>query len=171
MCGITGFFGGDFTTTTLNESTLVGMADRLLTRGPDSSGIWLDASAKIGLAHRRLAIVDLSDAGHQPMGSHSDRYIITYNGEIYNSAEIRNELTEARLQPKWRGHSDTETILAGFDVWGVKETIARVKGMFAIAVWDKECEELSLVRDRIGEKPLYYGWQGSGSKRTFLFGS
>ena len=171
MCGITGFLGGDCTNTTLNESTLLDMADQLLTRGPDSSGIWLDASAKIGLAHRRLAIVDLSAAGHQPMSSGSDRYVITYNGEIYNTSEIRHDLTGARLQPKWRGHSDTEILLAAFDVWGIKETITRVKGMFAIAVWDKECEELSLVRDRIGEKPLYYGWQGSGSKRTFLFGS
>jgi asparagine synthase (glutamine-hydrolysing) len=171
MCGITGFLGGDCTNITLNESTLLDMADRLLTRGPDSSGIWLDSSAKIGLAHRRLAILDLSVAGHQPMNSGSDRYVITYNGEIYNNSEIRHDLTGARLQPKWRGHSDTETLLAAFDAWGIKETIRRVKGMFAIAVWDKECEELSLVRDRIGEKPLYYGWQGSGSKRTFLFGS
>jgi asparagine synthase (glutamine-hydrolysing) len=171
MCGITGFLGGDYTNITLNESTLLDMADRLLTRGPDSSGIWLDSSAKIGLAHRRLAIVDLSVAGHQPMSSGSNRYVITYNGEIYNSSEIRHDLTGARLQPKWRGHSDTETLLAAFDVWGIKETITRVKGMFAIAVWDRECEELSLIRDRIGEKPLYYGWQGSGSKRTFLFGS
>ena len=171
MCGITGFLGGDYTNITLNESTLLNMADRLLTRGPDSSGIWLDSSAKIGLAHRRLAIVDLSVAGHQPMSSGSDRYVITYNGEIYNNSEIRHDLTGARLQLKWRGHSDTETLLAAFDAWGIKETIRRVKGMFAIALWDKEREELSLVRDRIGEKPLYYGWQGSGSKRTFLFGS
>ena len=171
MCGITGFLGGDFTTPTLNESTLVSMSDQLVMRGPDSSGTWLDASSKIGFAHRRLAVVDLSDAGHQPMGSQSGRYRITYNGEIYNSAEIRNELTKARLHPKWRGHSDTETILAGFDAFGVEETIKRVKGMFAIAIWDREYEELSLVRDRVGEKPLYYGWQGSGSKRTFLFGS
>jgi len=171
MCGITGFLGGDFTTSTLNESTLMDMADQLVTRGPDSSGIWLDASAKIGLAHRRLAIVELSTAGHQPMSSHSTKYTITYNGEIYNSAEIRNELTKAGLQPKWRGQSDTETLLAAFDCWGVKEAIRRVRGMFAFAVWDRESEELSLVRDRIGEKPLYFGWQGSGSKRTFVFGS
>lgn len=171
MCGIAGFLGGDFTTITLNESTLVSMSDQLVMRGPDSSGTWLDASSKVGFAHRRLAIVDLSDAGHQPMDSQSGRYTITYNGEIYNSAEIRNELTKARLQPKWRGHSDTETILAGFDAFGIEETVKRVKGMFAFAVWDRKCEELSLVRDRIGEKPLYYGWQGTGSKRTFLFGS
>ena len=120
MCGITGFLGGDYTNITLNESTLLNMADRLLTRGPDSSGIWLDSSAKIGLAHRRLAIVDLSVAGHQPMSSGSDRYVITYNGEIYNNSEIRHDLTGARLQPKWRGHSDTETLLAAFDAWGIK---------------------------------------------------
>jgi len=171
MCGIVGFLGGDHTNITLNRSTLSDMADRLLTRGPDSSGIWLDSSSKIGLAHRRLAVVDLSAAGHQPMSSGSGRYVISYNGEIYNNSEIRHDLTRARLQPKWRGHSDTETLLAAFDAWGIKETIRHLKGMFAIAVWDKECEELSLVRDRIGEKPLYYGWQGVGSKRTFLFGS
>ena len=171
MCGIAGFLGGDFTNITLEESTLSEMANLLFKRGPDSSGIWLDASTKIGLAHRRLAVVDLSETGHQPMISDSDRYVITYNGEIYNSSKIRHELTVAKLQPKWRGHSDTETLLAGFDVWGIKETIIRVKGMFAIAVWDKKSKELSLIRDRIGEKPVYYGWQGSGSKQTFLFGS
>ena len=171
MCGIVGFLGGDFTNDQSTIALLKGMSDQLEKRGPDSAGIWVDSSSEVALGHRRLAVVDLSDAGHQPMSSCSDRYIMTYNGEIYNSAEIRNDLTEARLQPKWRGHSDTETLLAGFDAWGVKETITRAKGMFAIAVWDRECEELSLVRDRIGEKPLYYGWQGSGSKRVFLFGS
>jgi asparagine synthase (glutamine-hydrolysing) len=150
---------------------LISMADQLKMRGPDSSGIWLDASSEIGFAHRRLAIVDLSTAGHQPMDSQSGRYSITYNGEIYNSVQIRNELTKAGLEPKWRGHSDTETILAGFDAFGIESTIKRVKGMFAIAIWDREHQELSLVRDRVGEKPLYYGWQGLGSKRTFLFGS
>ena len=171
MCGIVGFLGGDFTNDQSSIALLKGMSDQLEKRGPDSAGIWVDSSNEVALGHRRLAVVDLSDAGHQPMSSCSDRYIMTYNGEIYNSAEIRNDLTEARLQPKWRGHSDTETLLAGFDAWGVKETITRAKGMFAIAVWDRKCEELSLVRDRIGEKPLYYGWQGSGSKRVFLFGS
>tara|TARA_B110001450_G_C17647998_1_gene492054 strand:- start:140 stop:2104 length:1965 start_codon:yes stop_codon:yes gene_type:complete len=171
MCGIVGFLGGDLSTDKTREETLRRMSDKLITRGPDSAGDWSDPKQRISLAHRRLAVVDLSDAGHQPMCSSSGRYVMTYNGEIYNSAEIRNELTEARLQPQWRGHADTETLLAGFDAWGVKGTITRVKGMFAIALWDRECEELSLVRDRIGEKPLYYGWQGSGSKRTFLFGS
>ena len=123
MCGITGFLGGDFTTITLNESILLSMSEQLVMRGPDSSGTWLDASSKVGFAHRRLAIVDLSNAGHQPMDSPSGRYTITYNGEIYNSAEIRDELTKAQLQPKWRGHSDTETILAGVDVFGVEETV------------------------------------------------
>jgi len=171
MCGITGFLGGDYTNITLNESTLLDMADRLLTRGPDSSGIWLDSSAKIGLAHRRLAIVDLSDAGHQPMSSGSDRYVVTYNGEIYNSLEIRDELVKIEAAPVWRGHSDTEILLAGFDIWGIKDTISRCTGMFAIAIWDKKLEQLSLIRDRIGEKPLYYGWQDSGSDKVFIFGS
>lgn len=171
MCGIVGFLGGDFSADKTREETLGRMSDTLITRGPDSAGDWSDPKQRISLAHRRLAVVDLSDAGHQPMSSSSGRYVMTYNGEIYNSAEIRNELTEAGLQPKWRGHADTETLLAGFDAWGVKETITRAKGMFAIALWDTERKELTLVRDRIGEKPLYFGWQGSGSKRTFLFGS
>jgi asparagine synthase (glutamine-hydrolysing) len=171
MCGIAGFLGGDFKNIDLTKSTLKKMSEQLFSRGPDSSGVWFDASSKIGFAHTRLAIVDLTNAGHQPMCSSSGRYTMTYNGEIYNSAEIRNELNNAGIQTQWRGHSDTETLLAGFDAFGLKETIQRAKGMFAIAVWDKECQQLSLIRDRVGEKPLYYGWQGYGSKRTFLFGS
>lgn len=171
MCGITGFLGGNFSNKNKNKLILLEMSKQLFARGPDSSGIWLDDSSKIGLAHRRLSIVDLSSSGHQPMISSSRRYIITYNGEIYNSSDIRNDLTVDHLQPKWRGHSDTETLLAAFDAWGIKETIKRVNGMFAIAVWDRYSKSLSLIRDRIGEKPLYYGWQGSGSKKIFLFGS
>ena len=171
MCGIVGFLGGDFPEVGDNNTLLEEMSLQIKSRGPDSAGLWLDAVSKIAFAHRRLAIVDLSSAGHQPMRSGSDRYIMTYNGEIYNSHVIRAELMKSRSVQNWRGHSDTEVLLAGFDYWGVKETISRTSGMFAIAVWDRECEELILVRDRIGEKPLYYGWQGSGSKRTFLFGS
>lgn len=171
MCGIIGFLGGDFTNDQLSNAILEEMSDQIVKRGPDSAGIWLDSSTKIALGHRRLAIVDLSPAGYQPMTSGSNRYVMTYNGEIYNSDEIRNELIKSRVTVNWRGHSDTEILLAGFDAWGVKETVSRVTGMFAIAIWDKELEQLTLIRDRIGEKPLYYGWQGSGSNKVFLFGS
>ena len=171
MCGIIGFLGGDFTNDQLSSAILEEMSDQILNRGPDSAGIWLDSSTKIALGHRRLAIVDLSSAGYQPMTSGSNRYVMTYNGEIYNSNEIRNELIKSRVTLNWRGHSDTETLLAGFDAWGIRETVSRVTGMFAIAVWDKELEQLTLIRDRLGEKPLYYGWQGSGSNKVFLFGS
>jgi len=171
MCGIIGFLGGDFTNDQLSKVILEEMSDQLVNRGPDSAGIWLDSSSKIALGHRRLAVVDLSPAGYQPMTSGSNRYVMTYNGEIYNSNEIRNELIKSRVTVNWRGHSDTETLLAGFDAWGIRETISRVTGMFAIAVWDKELEQLTLIRDRLGEKPLYYGWQGSGSNKVFLFGS
>jgi len=171
MCGIIGFLGGDFTNYQLSNVILEEMSDQLVNRGPDSAGIWLDSSSKIALGHRRLAVVDLSPAGYQPMTSGSNRYVMTYNGEIYNSNEIRNELIKSRVTVNWRGHSDTETLLAGFDAWGIRETISRVTGMFAIAVWDKELEQLTLIRDRLGEKPLYYGWQGSGSNKVFLFGS
>lgn len=171
MCGLVGFLGGDFSNSQLNKDILEKMSDQIINRGPDSAGIWIDAPSKVGLAHRRLAIVDLSPAGHQPMTSSSNRYVMTYNGEIYNSSGIRGELIKSGVVQNWRGHSDTETLLAGFDAWGIKDTISRVTGMFAIAIWDKDLEQLTLVRDRVGEKPLYYGWQGSGINRTFLFGS
>ena len=171
MCGIVGYLGGDFSNSELNKSIIGEMSDQILKRGPDSSGTWIDPSNKIGLAHRRLAIVDLSAAGHQPMTSSSSRYVITYNGEIYNSIEIKEELIKIDRAPAWRGHSDTEILLAGFEAWGIKGTISRLTGMFAIAVWDKDLKELILIRDRIGEKPLYYGWQGTGSNKVFLFGS
>jgi asparagine synthase (glutamine-hydrolysing) len=171
MCGLIGFLGGDFSNSQLNKDLLEKMSDQIINRGPDSAGIWIDAPSKVGLAHRRLAIVDLSPAGHQPMTSSSNRYVIAYNGEIYNSSEIRSELIKSGVVQNWQGHSDTETLLAGFDAWGIKDTISCVIGMFAIAIWDKDLEQLTLVRDRVGEKPLYYGWQGSGINRTFLFGS
>ncbi len=171
MCGLVGFLGGDFSNSELNKSILEKMSDQLVSRGPDSAGIWIDAPSKVSLAHRRLSIIDLSPAGHQPMISNSNRYVISYNGEIYNIKEIKDQLIEIEAEPTWRGHSDTEILLAGFDVWGIKDTISRVTGMFAIAIWDKDLEQLTLVRDRVGEKPLYYGWQGSGSSKVFLFGS
>jgi asparagine synthase (glutamine-hydrolysing) len=173
MCGITGFL-----TTTGPESpeaTLSRMADAIRHRGPDDSGIWLDRASGIGLAHRRLSIVDLSLAGHQPMISSTGRYLLVFNGEIYNHLDLRSALIKVSAVdtalPQWQGHSDTETLLAGIETWGLEDTLRKTIGMFAIALWDKKTRTLSLARDRLGEKPLYYGWQGTGNERTFLFGS
>jgi asparagine synthase (glutamine-hydrolysing) len=167
MCGITGFLGG--TGKDMNAS-INSMTKTLVHRGPDNSGVWLDMESAIAFGHRRLAIVDLSPTGHQPMASPSLRYVITFNGEIYNHLDLRKML-ECGGGTRWRGHSDTETLLAGFDVWGIQGTLERVNGMFAFAVWDKLTRVLTLGRDRMGEKPLYYGWQGLGSDAVFLFGS
>jgi len=153
------------------------MANAIAHRGPDDSGAWADAQAGIALGHRRLSIVDLSPAGHQPMASASGRFVMAFNGEIYNHLELRRELEgmDPRLREddgnKWRGHSDTETLLAGFEHWGIEATLAKTVGMFAIALWDVQQRTLHLARDRFGEKPLYYGWAGSGAGRAFVFGS
>lgn len=140
------------------------MSATLIHRGPDDGGVWLDCEAGIALSHRRLSIQDISPAGHQPMKSPSARFMIVFNGEIYNHLAIRKEL--ASFEP-WRGHSDTETILAGFESWGIEATLKKTIGMFALAVWDKAERTLTLARDRMGEKPLYYGW----NRGVFLFAS
>ena len=147
------------------------MCSRLKERGPDDEGIWEDSLNAIGLGHRRLSIVDLSPAGHQPMLSANGALVLAFNGEIYNHQTLRAELEKAGLAPAWRGHSDTETLLAGFSAWGVQATVERCIGMFAFALWDREARTLLLGRDRLGEKPLYYGWQGQESEAVFLFGS
>lgn len=169
MCGFSGFLGG--APNIGFEAVLRAMGDALLHRGPDDGGVWWDPAAQIGLSHRRLSILDLSPAGHQPMVSPCERFVMAFNGEIYNHLLLRTELDKARLAPNWRGHSDTETLLAGFDAWGIKATVERCIGMFAFAVWDKQTRTLTLGRDRLGEKPLYYGWQRAGRDAVFLFGS
>lgn len=162
MCGIAGFLGFS---DDLTARAIVGhMASAITSRGPDDSGVWEDKQAEVALAHRRLSILDLSPAGHQPMQSGSGRYVIVFNGEIYNHLDLRAELADSN---NWRGHSDTETLLAAFDRWGVEGTLKKCVGMFAIALWDRELRTLTLARDRLGEKPLYYGWQ----KGVLLFGS
>lgn len=172
MCGFAGFLGGNSANSSLgDEGLLIQMASAIANRGPDDAGYWADSTRRIGMGHRRLAIVDLSAAGHQPMASGNGRYVIAFNGEIYNHMELRAQLQKAGLAPQWRGHSDTETLLAGFSAWGVQATVERLIGMFAFALWDRETHTLSLGRDRLGEKPLYYGWQGSGRNAVFLFGS
>lgn len=171
MCGFVGFFdtrpllGNDL------SSILSLMSNTIFSRGPDSGGQWLSDDFLVGFGHRRLAIVELSDAGQQPMFSASGRYVIAFNGEIYNHQNVRAAVSMTGSNLPWRGHSDTETLLAGFDEWGIQATVERCIGMFAFAVWDKQARTLTLGRDRLGEKPLYYGWQGTGSNATFLFGS
>jgi asparagine synthase (glutamine-hydrolysing) len=168
MCGIAGFFDGRGSAGKERlEATAQAMAQRLKHRGPDDAGVWADENVQMALAHRRLSIIDLSAAGHQPMISESGRYVIVYNGESYNFDEIRDEVGKDSVAPAWRGHSDTEVILAAMERWGVEKTIKRINGMFAFALWDRQGRVLTLARDRIGEKPLYYGWWG----QVFLFGS
>jgi len=171
MCGFTGVMQFQTKEKNIVELTLAKMTDAIQHRGPNSVGFWIDAEAGIALGHRRLAVLDLSPAGAQPMQSASGRYNIAFNGEIYNHLTLRTELEKSGLAPSWRGHSDTETLLAGFTAWGIQATIERCIGMFSFAVWDKETHTLSLARDRLGEKPLYYGWQGQGANAVFLFGS
>ena len=170
MCGITGFLGGDWSVEVISHR-LKAMTDAILSRGPDSHGQWLDVNAGIGLGHRRLSIVELSPAGAQPMTASSGRYVIAFNGEIYNHLDLRQEIARSGKNLNWRGQSDTETLLAGFDFWGIKATVEKAVGMFAFSVWDRQTRVLTLARDRLGEKPLYYGWQGSGRSAVFLFGS
>jgi asparagine synthase (glutamine-hydrolysing) len=166
MCGLTGFWQPGVEPGRMLEDVRA-MNDALLHRGPDDGGVWIDEACGIALGHRRLSIVDLSAEGHQPMTSASGRYVISFNGEIYNFAALRVELGREAGIDAWRGHSDTEVMLAAFDHWGVGEALRRLVGMFAIALWDRKQHVLQLVRDRFGEKPLYYGWMG----RCFLFGS
>ena len=142
-----------------------GMTRTILHRGPDDGGVWIEERGRVALGNRRLAIVDLSPEGHQPMESADGRYVITYNGEVYNFEELRRELE--RLGHGFRGHSDTEVILAAVTRWGLEASLKKFIGMFAIALWDRSEERLLLARDRIGKKPLYYGWFGD----TFVFGS
>ena len=172
MCGLTGIWA---TTIGLSDIQLredVGhMSAALEHRGPDDGGIWVSAECGLALGHRRLAILDLSPAGHQPMPSACGRFVLAFNGEIYNHQALRAALEADGVAPLWRGHSDTETLLAGFVSWGVEATLQRCVGMFAIALWDAKDKTLSLARDRCGEKPLYYGWTGVGDRTAFVFGS
>ncbi len=172
MCGITGFLGGArFESSTEDVALLSSMNGQLIHRGPDDEGVYFDPDSRVGLGHRRLSILDVSPLGHQPMKSAGGRYTMVFNGEIYNHLELRKQLQQLNSMIAWRGRSDTETLLAGFEAWGIKKTIEQTIGMFAIAVWDRTSQVLTLIRDRMGEKPLYYGWHGSGSRRVFLFGS
>lgn len=168
MCGFVGFMGGSTSNMRLDDDAILKrMADMITYRGPDDAGYWCDEDHHVGLGHRRLSIVDTSSAGHQPMVSVSSRFVLVFNGEIYNHRDIRDELTLNVPDFFWRGYSDTETLLAGFDNWGVTATLNRAIGMFAFALWDRVKKKLILGRDRFGEKPLYFGKHNG----TFLFGS
>jgi asparagine synthase (glutamine-hydrolysing) len=143
-------------------------------RGPDDAGSWADDSSGIALGFRRLSILDLSSAGYQPMHSASGRFVMTFNGEIYNHKDLRDLISASQLgKHPWRGHSDSETLLACFEAWGLLETLQKTVGMFAIALWDTHSQTLHLARDRFGEKPLYYGWATTASNvaSAFVFGS
>jgi asparagine synthase (glutamine-hydrolysing) len=168
MCGLAGFVdlergrGAD-----VLRDTAARMADTLRHRGPNDAGVWADAEAGVALGFRRLSIIDLTAEGHQPMHSASGRFVLVFNGEVYNFESLRRELETAGTAPAFRGHSDTEVMLAAFEAWGVEAAVRRFVGMFAFALWDRRERKLHLGRDRLGEKPLYYGRAGE----VFLFGS
>src|SRR6266705_6224378 len=147
MCGLTGFWRPGGFVEHDGLATVQKMGLLLVHRGPDNAGTWVDGKVGIALAHRRLSILDLSPAGHQPMVSASTRYVITFNGEVYN----HNALRVALERSHWRGHSDTETLLACFEAWGVESTLRKTVGMLAMALWDREERMLYLARDRMGE--------------------
>ncbi|MDA9801496.1 asparagine synthase (glutamine-hydrolyzing) [Candidatus Pseudothioglobus singularis] len=164
MCGFSGFIGYSSYRKNTLDSVSYKMGEAISHRGPDDSGVWYDSKAELTLIHRRLSILDLTSAGHQPMISSSGRYVISFNGEIYNHNDLRLKL-QGKI--RWKGSSDTETLLAMIEIKGLSETLEQIVGMFAFALWDKKEKSLYLARDRLGEKPLYYGWQ----KDVFLFGS
>ena len=172
MCGFTGYISSDpMDKFSNNESIIHEMTGSLIHRGPDSEGYWKDSSEGIVMGFRRLAILDTSSNGNQPMISNNGQFVIVFNGEIYNHLILRKEIERIKKNHQWSSGSDTETILCGFELWGIHETIQKCTGMFGFAVWCKKNKELVLGRDRLGEKPIYYGWQGESHDRVFLFGS
>ena len=163
MCGFVGVLSSTF----LNESTLQKMTRTLEHRGPDESTLWQDSLSGISLGHQRLSILELSNAGSQPMFSANGRFVLVYNGEIYNHLSCRKVLAESGFAVSWKGSSDTETLIEMISALGLERALKLTTGMFSLALWDKVEKKLFLARDRFGEKPLYYGWQGD----SFLFGS
>ena len=167
MCGIAGFWSPHELVDACARSVVRGMAEAIRHRGPDAGAEWVDCQSGIALAHRRLSILDLSSAGAQPMKDFTGRFVIVFNGEIYNHLDLRRRLEVENAVPAWRGHSDTETLLAAVASWGIQRALERACGMFAFALWDRSTRSLTLARDRLGEKPLYYGW----SNGALIFGS
>lgn len=168
MCGICGFFSKSSSS---YNNIIDNMSNTLLHRGPDNRGTWKDEKFGLFLGHQRLSILDLSNNGNQPMLSKSNRFILIFNGEIYNHQKLREELVLKNSSLIWQGGSDTETLLASIENWGIEKTLKKIVGMFAFAIWDKKERCLTLARDRVGEKPLYYGWQSKTGNPVFLFGS
>lgn len=168
MCGITGFIDSSISSREAFKININKMQNAIKHRGPDMSGFWINVEDKIAFGHQRLSILDLSQAGSQPMKSHSSRFVVVFNGEIYNHQEIRQKIENTTQDSyNWKGHSDTETLIQAFEVFGIENTLELITGMFSIAIWDQEMKVLSLARDRMGEKPLYYGNVGD----AFVFGS
>jgi asparagine synthase (glutamine-hydrolysing) len=165
MCGIAGFLASENLPFSRVETTIEAMTATIAHRGPDDSGTWIDAQAGVALGHRRLSILDLSPQGHQPMASEDGRYMIVFNGEVYNFGALRKQLEPSGH--RFRGGSDTEVVLAAIQEWGLRAAVARFIGMFAFALWDQRERKLFLARDRLGIKPLYYGW----ADNDFVFGS
>lgn len=165
MCGLTGILGQSSLNSDHAQNLITLMNDQIAHRGPDGREVW--SEGPIALGHRRLSILDLSPAGQQPMTSASGRYVIAFNGEIYNHLHMRQNLEHAKAAPEWIGHSDTETLLAAIEHYGLDDALKKTSGMFALALWDRKLERLSLARDRMGEKPLYWGWAG----HALVFGS
>ena len=163
MCGIAGIF--DFQSRPVDNNTVLSMTDSLAHRGPDGQGVYLDGF--VGLGHRRLSIFDLSSAGAQPMISPDGNYVITFNGEIYNHLELRKKYFSTTNHIKWKGYSDTETLINLIENIGLEETLSQVNGMFAFGIFDLKKNKLIICRDKLGEKPLYYGIKNS----FFAFGS
>lgn len=168
MCGIAGFCNGSEHW----KQDIERMNEKMYYRGPDASGIWSNDEHTVVFGHRRLAIVDLTPSGAQPMESHDGRYVIAYNGEIYNYAKIKEKLLRENKVTAFKGTSDTEVLLEAVSAYGLEQTLRMAKGMFAIALYDKEKQMLSLARDRVGEKPLYYGFVADDEGRErFVFAS
>ena len=165
MCGIAGLVSAR----RIDPELLKRMGDVIAHRGPDDNGTWIDKEAGVGFAHRRLSIVELSPLGHQPMLSADGRFVLNFNGEIYNHADLRRDMEARGQAPEsgWRGHSDTETLVEAIAAWGLEKAVGKSVGMFAFGLWDRRERLLHLVRDRFGEKPLYYGWAGG----DLVFGS
>jgi asparagine synthase (glutamine-hydrolysing) len=171
MCGFAGFISNNYLDDISSIEILKQMSNEITYRGPDDSDIFYDNENRIGLSHRRLSIIDKSEAGKQPMTSKNFKYIIAFNGEIYNHIELREYIKLKNFSISWNGHSDTETLLELISIFGITESLKMCVGMFSFALWDTELNELILARDRFGEKPLYYGWQGSSNNSCFIFGS
>lgn len=167
MCGISGFYNEKID----RVSAINRMNQMMIHRGPDASGYWIDENSGWSFGHRRLAIVDLSENGAQPMMSASERFVITYNGEIYNASFIKEKLKKDGYRIAYSGSSDTEVLLEAIEKYGIDETLSMCKGMFAFALYDRKKRELFLARDRVGEKPLYYGWVSNSDKPYFAFAS